>query len=300
MALPGRERLVQGTGLDIDDVGGEGARVTAEQRVRQRHVAPVEALQMQPHQQHGERVEQALGGVLARDLAEHGPVGEGELQMAGDQHGVQRLAGAARATGDHGEGLDRGDADPAEHLERVVLALGEVVVDLLEREHPPRDPDEADHMAGDAAGERGQDLVGPLFQRRLPGQIQQCRVCTGRGDLQGCHGSILSRARGPGPYASTFHVGPTGRSRLRTSCRRGPEVPGNRPGADGRGAEAPRPPGTDDGRPAGAGRPSCGAGVLSRRGACPTSRRRGAGGPPWDGSRRSRPWSGDGGRRRAR
>ena len=44
--------------------------------------------------------------------------------MAGDQHGVQRLAGGG-ATGDHGEGLDEGmPIRPS--TERVVLALGEV------------------------------------------------------------------------------------------------------------------------------------------------------------------------------
>lgn len=192
VALTGGELLVQGAGLDVDEVGGEGPGVAAEERVGQGDVAPVEAFQVQAHQQHRERVEQAMGGVRAGDLAEHGPVGERELQMARDQDGIQLLARFRGASGDHGEGLHRGDLQAAQHPQHVVLALREGARDLLDGEDPSRDAREAHDVAGDAAGEGGEDLVGPLLERRLPRQVQQCRICAGRGDLQGCHGAIVS------------------------------------------------------------------------------------------------------------
>ena len=57
-ALPVGQPRVQLAGLGVDEVGGERAGVAAEQRVRQRAVAPVEAGQVQPDEQPGQRVEQ--------------------------------------------------------------------------------------------------------------------------------------------------------------------------------------------------------------------------------------------------
>src|SRR5665647_3336672 len=52
-ALAVRQPLVQVPGLRVHQVGREGPRVAAEQGVRQGHVPPVEAGQVQPDQQHG-------------------------------------------------------------------------------------------------------------------------------------------------------------------------------------------------------------------------------------------------------
>src|SRR5690625_5782717 len=47
------------------------------------------------------------------------------------------------------------------------------MVDLLERQHPPGDPHETDHVPRDAPGERGQDVLGPLLERLFPGEVEQ-------------------------------------------------------------------------------------------------------------------------------
>src|SRR5699024_9894988 len=122
------------------------------------------------------------------------------------------------------------------HPQHLVLAPGEIMVDLLERQHPPGDPHETDHVPRDAPGARGQDVLGPLLERLFPGEVEQGRIGAGGGDLQWCHGSIL----------------PLGGHRRPSWCvQTGPAVPnGIIAGPDG-GRNG-------DGRPAGAGRPSPG------------------------------------------
>jgi hypothetical protein len=44
--------------LRVDEIRGEGARVAAEERVRERAVAPEEAAEMEPDEQLGAGVEQ--------------------------------------------------------------------------------------------------------------------------------------------------------------------------------------------------------------------------------------------------
>ena len=85
-------------GLRVDEVGRELAGIAAEQHVGQRHVAPVEAGQVQAHQQHGDRVDEGrhvLGGHAA---AEQAPVGQRELEVLRDQCRRQVIAAAVHAT----------------------------------------------------------------------------------------------------------------------------------------------------------------------------------------------------------
>ena len=89
---PSDSVCVQLAGLGVHEVGGERAGVAAEQGVGQRDVAPVEAGQVQPDQQHGQGVDQPGRGVRAQRLAEQRAVGQRELQVPGDQAGVERLA----------------------------------------------------------------------------------------------------------------------------------------------------------------------------------------------------------------
>ena len=67
---------VQLTGLSVDEVGGEGPRVASEQRVGQGHVPPVEAEQVQAHEQNRQSVDQTRGRFGAHVLAEQGAVGK--------------------------------------------------------------------------------------------------------------------------------------------------------------------------------------------------------------------------------
>ena len=106
-ALTGGEAaLVQLAGLGVDEVRGEGAGVAAEEGVRQRHVAPEEADVVQAHEQHRERVDQAVGGVGPQHLREQRAVGERELQVRGDERRGERLARGIRPPGDHRDALD--------------------------------------------------------------------------------------------------------------------------------------------------------------------------------------------------
>src|SRR5690606_370391 len=149
----------------------------------------------------------------------------------------------------------------AQHAQHVVLALGEVAVDLLEGEDSAGDAHEADHVSGDASRKRGEHLLRPLLQRRLPGQVQQGRICTGRGDLQGCHEAILSRGGAEVSLWPRFHVMSTRGSPLARAGDGWTTATGARQKPDAR---------RD-------------AKSISRRGARPSSCRTGAGDPPWGG-----------------
>src|SRR5699024_282701 len=92
LALPGGQAVVQFTGLGVHQIGRELARVPPEERIGQGDVAPVEADQVQAHQEHCQSVDQPGGGVRGQVAAEQCPVGQGELQVLGDQHRVQRFA----------------------------------------------------------------------------------------------------------------------------------------------------------------------------------------------------------------
>ena len=112
LALAVREAaVVELAGLGIDQVGGEGAGVAAEQGVRQRHVAPEEADDVQPREQHGEGVDEPGRRVGAQRLRVEGAVGEREAQVAGDQRGRELLAVVGRAVGDDGDRLDARDVE---------------------------------------------------------------------------------------------------------------------------------------------------------------------------------------------
>ena len=94
-----RQLRSQLAGLGVDEVRRERAGVAAEQHVGQRHVAPVEAGQVQAHQEHHDGVDQrreVLGGHAVREEA---AVGQRELQVLGEQRGRQLLALRVDASG---------------------------------------------------------------------------------------------------------------------------------------------------------------------------------------------------------
>ncbi len=64
LSLAGGQRVMQLAGLGVDEVRGERPRIAAEQRVRQRHVAPEEADDVQPREQYHHGVDQAADRVL--------------------------------------------------------------------------------------------------------------------------------------------------------------------------------------------------------------------------------------------
>ena len=181
--------------LSVHEVGGERPGVPAEQGVRQGDVAPPEAAEMQPHEEDGEGVDEPLGRVGAQVLAVERTVGEGEPQVPGQQAGVERAPVSSDAAADDAERLDAGQVEPAEEAQHVVLAPGQLLLDLLDRQHPPGDPHEAHDVPRDAPGKGGQRLGRPLLQRERPGEVEQRRIGSCGGELEG-HRVIVPRMPG--------------------------------------------------------------------------------------------------------
>ena len=125
---------VELAGLGVHQVGGEGPGVAAEERVGQGHVPPVEAQQVQAHQQHRERVDESGGGLRAHVLAEKRPVGQGVGQVLGDEHRVELLAGDASAAGDDRGRVHAGRPQPQQVAQELVLAVSHGLADLLDRD----------------------------------------------------------------------------------------------------------------------------------------------------------------------
>lgn len=71
-----RDRRAQLAGLGVDEVGREAAGAAAEEGVRERHVAPEEARQVEPDQQHDEGVDEGRDLLGAQPVLEDGAVGE--------------------------------------------------------------------------------------------------------------------------------------------------------------------------------------------------------------------------------
>ena len=94
------------TGLGVHEVGGELARVAPEQNVRQGHVAPVEAGQVQPGEQRHHGVQQPVHGVEFHTRVEQRPVGKGERQVPGQQNRVQGVAVVGMSSENHPDGFN--------------------------------------------------------------------------------------------------------------------------------------------------------------------------------------------------
>ena len=80
-----RQRRLQLAGLGVDEVGGEPAGVAPEQHVGQGHVAPEEVGEVQPDQQHDQRVDERRHVVRREPVREEAAVGQREAQVLGQQ-----------------------------------------------------------------------------------------------------------------------------------------------------------------------------------------------------------------------
>ena len=93
---------MQLAGLGVDEVSGERTGVAAEERVRERAVAPEEAAQVEPDEQLGARVEEAPPQVGDAPTREERPEGERVVEVPRDQRAFEALA----AFGDDTDRLD--------------------------------------------------------------------------------------------------------------------------------------------------------------------------------------------------
>ena len=166
MPLARGQRGMALTGLRVNQVRLERARVVPEQRVGQRAVTPEETGQVQPHQQLDQGVEQPVGRLAAPRAGEDGPVGGGVVQEPGDQDRVE-IRAAVHHDADH---MHRGHVELGQLAQQPVLAPGQVLVDGLERIQFAVIGDEPDDVPGEAAlPDLDQPRVLPLFERLRPG-----------------------------------------------------------------------------------------------------------------------------------
>ena len=150
VALADGERVVQLPRLGVDEVGGKGAGIAAEQGVRQGAVAPVEAGVVQAHEQDRQRIDQPVGRVGAQGLGEQRAVGQRELEVARDQRGIERPTCGVDATEDDSDRLHARHVQARELAQQAVLAAGEGLAHFLDGVDGALEAHEAHHVAGDA------------------------------------------------------------------------------------------------------------------------------------------------------
>ena len=201
VSLPVREAAgVELAGLGVDEVRGERARVATEERVRQRHVAPVEADHVQAHEQQRERVDEAGRRLRPQRLRVEGAVGQRELEVPGDEHGVQQAAVDVVPVRDDGERVDAGDVHPLQGAEHLVLAAGHLARGLLDRDDVAAEVREADEVPRDALRQGRDRVVGPLVEGQRPGQVEEGRVGRGGRDVEGVAHGRFQGVAGPGEF----------------------------------------------------------------------------------------------------
>ena len=147
---------MQLAGFGVHQVGGKLSGVAAEERIRQGHVAPVEAQEVQTHEEESECVDETCRRILAHRQGEKRAVWQRELQVLGDEGGIEFLPVGALAARDDGYGVDRWGIEAGEVAQAVVLMVGDCRPDFLDGEHASGQVHEAHDMAGNAAGKRSE------------------------------------------------------------------------------------------------------------------------------------------------
>ena len=175
---------LQIAGFGVHQERGESVGVTQEQHVRQGHIAPIEAGQVQTHHQHGKRVDESFGGVGTQVAGEQRAVRQREFQMLGDQDGFQRLTLRIMAAGDHGDRLHGRQFQLLQSAQQLVFAFRHVACDFLHGVDFVAHMHETHHVPGDASRQVDQQVLRPCCQRLLPRQREHLRIRARRGDLQ--------------------------------------------------------------------------------------------------------------------
>ncbi len=172
VALALRERAVQLACLGVDEVCRERAGVAPEERVRERAVAPEEPAQVQAREQLDERVQEVRAQVGDAGAREQSAVGQGVVEVPGDQDRVEIVA----PRGHDPDGLDDGERLSLQAAEERPLAPGGALRQLLDRVQRAVVLDEANDMAADPAHHGDEPVRLPVFERRLPGQVEKARM----------------------------------------------------------------------------------------------------------------------------
>lgn len=181
--LPVGEVAVQLPCLRIDEVGRERPGVPPEQRVREGAVPPVEADEVQANEQASQRVDE-LQPCIGDATDEEEPVRQGELEVAGDEHVLQRFTVRRPPVPHRPDRLDHGQGFLLEAAEETVLTRREPWWQLLQGVDGSVVLDEADDVPVDAARDLDEALVVPLLERPLPRQVQEVRMPGTGGELE--------------------------------------------------------------------------------------------------------------------
>ena len=180
----GEAAFVQLAGFGIHQIGGEGARIATEQRVRERNITPEEAHIVQANQQHGQGVDEACCRVGAKYLLKEGPIGERELQVRRHECGGKRVAVGVDAASDHRTAVNTRDREAGEVAEHFVLAASHLGGGFFDSDHAAREHRETHEVAREPLRQRHNDAAGPLRQRGRPRQGEKPRIDGAGGDAQ--------------------------------------------------------------------------------------------------------------------
>ena len=157
--------------LGVEEDGLKGAGVQAEQRVRQRAVAPEEAGQVEADEEFDQSIQQPVGRAEPVGVGVQRAVGRRILEEASAQHGVELDAVVGVPVDDDAQRFDRRDAELREPTKEAVLASGQRFVHLFQGVQAAQLANETDYVAGGAAiADLDQPLVLPFLERELPGQ----------------------------------------------------------------------------------------------------------------------------------
>jgi hypothetical protein len=127
-------------------------------------------------EQDGEGVDQPGRGVGPQRLRIERAVGQGELQVPGDEAGVQGLAVGVDPAGDDRQRGHARQVEPPERAQHRILPGRDVGLDLFDGQDAAGQLDETDDVPRDTAGKRGEMVVGPVLQRDRPRQVEQGRI----------------------------------------------------------------------------------------------------------------------------
>ena len=140
-----RQRGMELPCLRIHKVRRKFVRITPEKRVGQRHIAPIEIEQMQPHQQHGQCANQFVHRPRRERATEHIAVWQGELKVFCDKARRELLsAGIIRALRDYSNRLHAGNVQVPQLLQRAVLVIRHRLTDLLDSQGHAINRDQTD------------------------------------------------------------------------------------------------------------------------------------------------------------
>ena len=171
-ALAVGQALVQLAGLGVDEVRRERRRRRVGTACSTASSRPRRTRRGAADEQHDEGVDQPGRGVGPQRLAEQRAVGQRELQVLGDQDGVERLTRRVDPVTHHTDGSTHGTSSRVRSRSRSYSRARHARRSPYWRSRG-RDADEAHDVPGDPAGERDDRRGRPVLERKIPGEAEE-------------------------------------------------------------------------------------------------------------------------------